>query len=294
MPNQRGFGAIIFIAILAAVSVGVVGGAFFIKQMRPAPHVEVKNNSYTLKGRIVDAKDKYRVYMAWVTVGKQKTETNEQGDFILSNVSANDNKIIVEPNYLYIPYEGKIDFNSAVNGVITMTIELSFTPEVEQANKKLEDCVNDPQCRARLQEGTAEGRDVSRLADLAGLKSGIDAAIKIATVSGATLYCKGGTFPCRGSSLTDNRNSDGTGWIKMDLQVQLESSIPQLPLDYHESGSTMNHYTYCATQNGWEIDTVLESNKYSDRMASDSGDDPNKYEIGSSLSLIDKTPGCQF
>lgn len=105
-------------------------------------------------------------------------------------------------------------------------------------------------------------------------------------------YCNNQSVSCFGTSLKDGIINNGEGWIKIDLSKLTEATIMQLPKDPFNSQSV--HYVYCGTKDGWEINAVLESEKYKDRMESDGGDDPNMYEIGSNLKLIDKIPECKY
>lgn len=144
-------------------------------------------------------------------------------------------------------------------------------------------------------ELTRRGRDASRLADLSNLQSAINVAVQEATLSGVvTILCKdSGVYPCNGSSHTGTRSSNGTGWVKVDLSSQKSVSVPTLAVD--PVNDTTYHYTYCANSDAWEIDAALESDQQRGKMTGDGGNEIDKYEIGSNLTLINSSGGsCAY
>ncbi|EKE05256.1 MAG: hypothetical protein ACD_19C00380G0003 [uncultured bacterium] len=142
-------------------------------------------------------------------------------------------------------------------------------------------------------ELTRRGRDAARLSDLANLQQAINVAVQEATGSAATILCEGGTVPCPGSSNTGTRNSDGTGWVKVNLSAQKSVSVPTLPVD--QLNTVVNHYTYCSDGSGWEINTALESQKESGKAGADGGNEDTLYEVGSDLTLIAASGGsCTY
>lgn len=150
-------------------------------------------------------------------------------------------------------------------------------------------------------EFTRRGRDAARLSDLANLQNAINVAVQESTGSGAVavLCAVSGTYPCNGSSNTGTRSSNGSGWVRIDLSSQRSVSVPTLPVD--PVNTAANHYTYCADNDAWEIDTVLESDQQRGRMANDGGNENDvaantaRYEVGSSLTLIAASGGsCTY
>lgn len=144
-------------------------------------------------------------------------------------------------------------------------------------------------------ELTRRGRDASRFADLANLQSAINVAVQESTASGVvTILCKGSaSYPCNGSSHTGTRASNGTGWVKVDLSSQKSVSVATLPVD--PINDTTYHYTYCANSDAWEINAALESDQQKSKMTGDGGNEIDKYEIGSNLTLINAAGGsCSF
>lgn len=149
-------------------------------------------------------------------------------------------------------------------------------------------------------ELTRRGRDAARLTDLANLQNAINVAIQEATGSGAVaILCKAsGSYPCEGSSNTGTRASDGSGWVKTDLSTTKSVSVPTLPID--PVNDATYHYKYCANNDAWEIDTVLESEQQKNKMKDDGGnenaiDTTGRYEVGSNLTLIAVSGGsCTY
>lgn len=144
-------------------------------------------------------------------------------------------------------------------------------------------------------ELTARGRDSTRLIDLANLQNAISVAVQEAATTTAlnAILCVGMSPPCRGTSRTDGRTPDGTGWVKVDISAQKSVSMPTLPID--PTNSTSRHYTYCSDGSGWEIDSTLESQKEQSKLGGDGGNDPAYYEVGSNLNLIASSGGsCTY
>lgn len=144
-------------------------------------------------------------------------------------------------------------------------------------------------------ELTRRGRDAARLSDLSNLQNAINVAVQEATDSGAAILCEGdpdGAYPCTEPSYplqASTRLSGGTGWVKVNLGGQQSVSVPTLPVD--PTNDATYHYTYCADDDAWEIDTALESEQQKPKMASDGGDQnatdtTGRFEVGSNLTLI--------
>lgn len=135
------------------------------------------------------------------------------------------------------------------------------------------------------------GRDTTRLTDLQNLKQAITVALAEGT--GDKLLCNGSDLPCSEKSNPASalkKASDGTGWVKVNVKNQQSVSMATLPLD--STNDNTYHYTYCADTKSntdvWEISTVLESDQQKGKMlnSSDGGNEDDKYEIGSDLTLI--------
>lgn len=146
-------------------------------------------------------------------------------------------------------------------------------------------------------ELTRRGRDSARLTDLANLQQAINVAVQEATGSGSTILCAGAGYPCTGLSSTGTRANNGTGWVKVNLGAQQSVSVSTLPAD--PTNNSTYHYTYCAASvsgtDAWEINSVLESSKESGKMGTDGGNEVDKFEVGSNLTLIAASGGsCTY
>jgi prepilin-type N-terminal cleavage/methylation domain-containing protein len=149
-------------------------------------------------------------------------------------------------------------------------------------------------------ELTRRGRDAARLTDLANLQQAINVAVQEATDSAEQILCSEGLTGgvCTAKSSTGGRNSNGTGWVKVNLSAQTSVSVSTLPVDPTNSdGATGYHYTYCSDGSSWEINSKLESQQQSGKMSNDGGDDTTLYEVGSKAGLdliqTDGTP-CAY
>lgn len=144
------------------------------------------------------------------------------------------------------------------------------------------------------------GRDSVRMSDLNNLQQAINIAVQEATNSGAAILCNGATYPCSGSTFPEvstTRNSNGTGWVLVNVGTQQSVSMPTLPVD--PVNDATNHYVYCADKptgqvDGWEIAANLESAQFQPRRGTDGGDNNNLYEVGSNLKLVGVSTGCTY
>ncbi len=140
-------------------------------------------------------------------------------------------------------------------------------------------------------------RDSNRLRDLDSLSQAINVAMQEGSLSSssiASILCKeSGTYPCVGKSNTGTRITDGNGWVKVNFASQKAMNIPTLPID--PTNNEEFHYTYCADNDTFELDTTLESDKFRSQMAMDGGDTADYYETGSNLNLIANSGGsCEY
>lgn len=139
-------------------------------------------------------------------------------------------------------------------------------------------------------ELTRQSRDTARLSDLTSLNNALNVAVQEASNSGAQVLCVGTTAPCSGTSntlpQTTTRRSDGTGWVKVNLGAQQSVSVPTLPADPVNDATYRYTYTTNAAGDKWEINAVLESQKFQTKMANDGGNNDNVYEVGSDYSIL--------
>lgn len=140
-----------------------------------------------------------------------------------------------------------------------------------------------------------QGRDSTRLSDLAALNSAIalyfsdvaNASLPNTTRCTATLSTPPTGFTC---TLNASTTVDGTGWVAVNFtQISSGSPLSRLPID------PINDATYAyafksTTSNTFEIDANMESDKYAkgggaDVESKDGGNDDNYYEIGNAPGL---------
>jgi prepilin-type N-terminal cleavage/methylation domain-containing protein len=140
-------------------------------------------------------------------------------------------------------------------------------------------------------ELTKQSRDTARMSDLTSLNNALNVAVQESTSSGAAILCMPpATAPCSGTSNTlpqsTTRIANGTGWVKVNLGAQRSVSVPTLPAD--PVNDATYHYTYTTNSAGdkWEVNAVLESQKFQSKMANDGGDNDNVYEVGSDYTII--------
>lgn len=79
--------------------------------------------------------------------------------------------------------------------------------------------------------------------------------------------------------------NDGTGWIPINFSQQPVFKITKLPIDPKNDINNYYVYIYDPSNNSYEFNANLESNKYNHLLAEDSGDSNFLYEIGSKLTL---------
>lgn len=82
-------------------------------------------------------------------------------------------------------------------------------------------------------------------------------------------------------------NVDGTGWIPINFtKINGGSPLSSLPIDPDNSVSSGHYYRYSPGSVTWELDTVLDSAKYSPLMKTDGGNNLNRYEVGTDLTIM--------
>ncbi len=140
-----------------------------------------------------------------------------------------------------------------------------------------------------------QARDSQRLGDLRSVHAAISIYAATATSTefascGSGCTNTGGTVSpfSAGGSCTQNASTtvDGTGWASpLDLRKTSGGApLSKLPID-PSNGSTLYYAFKCATANTWEIDGILESDKYKSLMSNDGGSTSTHYEIGNDQDL---------
>lgn len=113
--------------------------------------------------------------------------------------------------------------------------------------------------------------DVTRLSDTANVAQAINQ--QILESEEPFNMCGEKEPPCQLSS------DKTVQWVPFKLKF-LNGPLPLDPLN-----NELNKYTYCTDGADWEINTVINSEKYVDKMAQDGGDNPKVFERGSKLTL---------
>lgn len=155
-----------------------------------------------------------------------------------------------------------------------------------------------------------QGRDSTRLSDLAALQSSLAlfqadqwnqslgaASTTYLSIPDSSPTCQntgilpppGWTYRC--APLSTYAKTDGSGWIPLNFTlISAGSPLSKLPIDPINTTSSGLYYTY--TPGGsYAISGMLESAKYLPMAAGDQGYDPGRYEAGSDISLIAKSEG---
>jgi prepilin-type N-terminal cleavage/methylation domain-containing protein len=164
-----------------------------------------------------------------------------------------------------------------------------------------------------------QSRDSIRLNDLASLNTAIalfqtdNAGASLGTANtvyvsladssstcgswGLPALPSGWTYNC--VSTTTLRNTDGNGWIPVNLDsISAKSPISSLPINPTNASSSGLYYTYIPGTSTFELTTLMESKKYryggsNDVVSNDGGSNLGLYEKGTDLTLtpINDTSG---
>jgi prepilin-type N-terminal cleavage/methylation domain-containing protein len=151
-------------------------------------------------------------------------------------------------------------------------------------------------------ESIKRARDTQRISDMDNLKSALllyilegNTNIGGATcTTGSSPACKsncctsGGSYTCTGCSRSQSSAINGTGWIPVNFTTMAGGApLSHLPTDPVNSGNYL--YLYAASSTDFELNANVESTYYTSSNpieANDGGDDSNKYEVGTVLTLI--------
>ncbi len=158
----------------------------------------------------------------------------------------------------------------------------------------------------------AQGRDSTRLSDLAALNSALSlftadqftqplgtASTTYVSLPDSSSTCGSWSLPILPSGWSyhcvpaaSSTKVDGTGWIPVNLTlISSGSPLSKLPIDPINSSSTGLYYTYTTSGGKYELTASMESQRYgyggsNDVVSTDGGLDDSTYEVGSSLSLL--------
>jgi hypothetical protein len=126
----------------------------------------------------------------------------------------------------------------------------------------------------------AKSRDAQRLHDITALYKAISLGLSKGELS---------LVPTNrpGQSTVGTQAVDGTGWASFSVpagKLGLMLYMHLLPID--PVNTTKYHYSFVATKTDFEIDCTFESPDNAVDMSTDGGNNPNAYELGSSLDVM--------
>jgi len=126
-----------------------------------------------------------------------------------------------------------------------------------------------------------KARDARRISDITQLRQAID----------LTLTDNGDILDDFGSSAIDTRESNGSGYIK----INVSKNVPTLPLPeqngkviQNSNGNTLTNAYYfqsVAASLRYELKTTFESIEFKDKLTTDGGNEADYYEVGSDLTF---------
>lgn len=130
-----------------------------------------------------------------------------------------------------------------------------------------------------------KSRDSQRFSDLTSLAT----AVNLYLADGHDFTGLAGpysTFPIVGSENTMKKN-DGTGWIPLNFTlVSSGAPIAALPLDPTNDASHNYRFGVSVANKTYEIDCVLENTDNTPKHSSDGGNNANRYEVGTDLTIL--------
>lgn len=140
-----------------------------------------------------------------------------------------------------------------------------------------------------------QARDSKRMQDLASLQQTINMLIMedpgiLDGISTTTIYaslpntdCPPFPYSCRPAQ--DLQKTDGTGWIPISFGSQT-GNIPVLPIDPVNTSSSGLYYLIVLGDGRFELNAVLDSQKYQPFSQDDGGNSTTTYERGTYLNFI--------
>jgi len=135
-----------------------------------------------------------------------------------------------------------------------------------------------------------KGRDARRLDDFDNLMKAINLALAEGEIALADTT---GCGNCNSNAGT--RVVDGTGYVRFTIpagKTGLTKYVPTLPEDPVNATvpiagvDTNVWYTFASDGTNFELNAVLESTDYAEKMQNDGGNAPAVYEVGTSLTLL--------
>jgi prepilin-type N-terminal cleavage/methylation domain-containing protein len=155
----------------------------------------------------------------------------------------------------------------------------------------------------------AQARDSKRQQDLSALNHALNtittldqslfmgtSSIVYTSLPDSTTTCANWNLPSLPSGwqyhcspTTTLQNTDGNGWIPVNFKTTGVVSLSSLPIDPQNTSSTGLYYTY-VSGGSFELTAAFESSKFKlggdkDIVSTDGGNNYERYELGSDLSL---------
>ena len=130
-----------------------------------------------------------------------------------------------------------------------------------------------------------KSRDSQRFSDLTTLAT----AINLYLADGHDFTGLAGpyaSFPIVGSENAMKKN-DGTGWIPINFSlVSSGAPVAALPLDPTNDATENYRFGVSVASKTYEIDCVFESTDNTPKHAADGGNNANRYEVGTDLTVL--------
>lgn len=144
-----------------------------------------------------------------------------------------------------------------------------------------------------------QARDSKRMQDLASVQQTINMLIMedpgiLDGISTTTIYTSLPDTDCPDDtpffdyfcvSQANLQKTDGNGWIPISFGSQT-GNIPVLPIDPVNSSSSALYYSIVLGDGRFELNTVLDSQKYQSFSQNDGGNSTTTYERGTYLNFI--------
>jgi len=141
-----------------------------------------------------------------------------------------------------------------------------------------------------------QSRDAQRLSDFDAVRSAISLYLSTANPPAMTTaqYCMVGTVSAFGTpTCTTNATTTvtGGGWVPINFNdlatstIGIGSPLSALPTDPVNNAAYYYSGAFIGANLNYELDSVLESSKYTGKMSIDGGSTSSRYEVGNNLSM---------
>ena len=112
-----------------------------------------------------------------------------------------------------------------------------------------------------------------------------------ATCGSYTLPALPSPWQYRCATAANLQKIDGTGWLPINFSaISSGSPLTTLPIDPVNAAANAQYYMFIASGRKYELSSGMESIRHAfggvaDKVSTDNGDDPTRYETGSNLLL---------